>query len=168
MTNLDYHLAVHHFANWDVPALIRSRAEVRASHPFLVWEPFEGVGQTWTYAEFEHATKQLAAGLAARGVKLGDRVLIHLDNCPETILAWYACAQLGAVAVTTNARSVADDLTYFSEHCAAAGAITQPMFADLVRSACKNIKWLAITESDNGQAPAEGTAPAAADSFERL
>ena len=37
---------------------------------------------------------------------MGDRVLIHADNCPEMVLAWYACAVVGAVGVTTNTRSV--------------------------------------------------------------
>jgi crotonobetaine/carnitine-CoA ligase len=41
-------------------------------------------------------------------VRAGDRVLIHLENCPEFLLAWFGCAALGAVAVTTNARSAPD------------------------------------------------------------
>ena len=37
----------------------------------------------------------VAAGLAERGVTKGDKVLIHADNCPEAVIAWYACARLG-------------------------------------------------------------------------
>jgi hypothetical protein len=56
----------------------------------------------------------------------GERVLIHLDNGPEALLAWYACGWIGAVAVTTNARAADDELAYYADHCGAVCAITQP------------------------------------------
>ncbi|MEN6544189.1 AMP-binding protein [Parvibaculum sp.] len=160
--------AVHPFSGFDVPHLLALHAAARPAHPFLIWEPFEGPSRTWTYAEFAEETKAVAAGLKARGVQFGDRVLVHLDNCPETIIAWYACAHLGAVAVTTNARSVADELTYFSEHAGVVGAITQPKFAGLVAESCKAIKWLAVTETDNGAPAAPGHRPQKSESFAAL
>ena len=48
------------------------------------------------------------------------------------VLSWYACALLGAVAVTTNTRSVGAELEYFAEHTRCVAAITQPQFAALV------------------------------------
>lgn len=160
--------AVHPFSGFDVPHLLAVHAAARPSHPFLIWEPFEGAARTWTYAQFAEETARVAAGLKARGVRHGERVLIHLDNCPEAIIAWYACARLGAVAVTTNARSVGDELTYFSDHAAVVGAITQPKFAGLVAAGCKAIKWLAITETDNGAPAAPGNHPQRAESFSAL
>ncbi|WP_293553585.1 AMP-binding protein [Parvibaculum sp.] len=160
--------AVHPFSGLDVPHLVALHAAARPNHPFMIWEPFEGASRTWTYAQFAEETAQVAAGLKARGVKHGERVLIHLDNCPETVIAWYACAHLGAVAVTTNARSVADELTYFSEHAGVVGAITQPKFAGLVTASCKAIKWLAITETDNGAPAAPGQRPQKSESFAAL
>ncbi|MBA4210697.1 MAG: ATP-dependent acyl-CoA ligase, partial [Parvibaculum sp.] len=115
---------VHPFSNFDVPHLLAAHVAARPEHPFLIWEPFEGEARTWSYARFQHEVMQVGAGLKKRGVKFGERVLVHLDNCPESLIAWYACAHLGAVAVTTNARSVADDLTYFSDHAGVVGAIT--------------------------------------------
>lgn len=159
---------VHPFSNFDVPHLLRVHAEARPEHPFLIWEPFEGEPRIWSYARFEQEVRQVAAGLARRGVKRGERVLVHLDNCPESLIAWYACAHLGAVAVTTNARSVADDLTYFSSHAEVVGAITQPRFASLVAASCAGIKWLAVTDTDNGAAPEAGTMPPASESFAGL
>jgi crotonobetaine/carnitine-CoA ligase len=154
------------FQNFDVPALLRSRAHVRGNHPFLIWEPFEGPSATWSYKRFEHDTRALAAGLSARGIGIGDRVLIHMDNCPEITLAWYACAQLGAVAVTTNARSVGEEMTYFSKHCEAKAAITQPEFADLIGAYCPDIKWMAVTETNSTGAP--GAKPDGAIPFDAL
>ena len=90
---------LHPFTRLDVPTLLADRAQKRRDHPFIVWEPFDGPGQTWTYGQFHAAVGRIAGGLARRGVSAGDRVLIHLDNCPETLLAWYACGWVGAVAV---------------------------------------------------------------------
>ena len=139
----------------DVPALVAMRARHRPDHPFLAWEPFEGKGEVLTYAAFHDLVGRLAAGLAARGVRRGDHLLVHLDNCLEIILAWYACAELGAVAVTTNARSSGEELRYFAEHCGAVAAITQPRFAELVAAASRDLRWIAVTEHDNGTAPAK-------------
>src|SRR3954447_24683450 len=105
------------FSGLDVPRLVAFAAARRPDHPFLVWEPFEGPSETLTYRAFDARVGAVAAGLAARGGRLGDHVLVHLDNCLESILAWYACAELGAIAVTTNARSSADELGYFAGHC---------------------------------------------------
>ncbi|ABS63286.1 AMP-dependent synthetase and ligase [Parvibaculum lavamentivorans DS-1] len=159
---------VHPFSNFDVPHLLAVHVAARPEHPFLIWEPFEGAAKTWSYRAFAHEVAQVAAGLKKRGVKTGERVLIHLDNCPESLIAWYACAHLGAVAVTTNARSVEDDLIYFSDHAEVVGAITQPAFASLVAASCRKIKWLAVTETDNGAAPKETNRPAKSESFSAL
>ncbi len=159
--------AVHPFSAFDIPHLLHAHAMKRGDHPFLIWEPFEGAGETWTYRAFEEATARVAAGLKARGVTLGERVLIHLDNCPETIIAWYACARLGAVAVTTNARSVADELTYFSDHAEVVGAITQPKMAALVQASCTKIKWLCVTDTDSGAAATDAM-PKGAEPFAAL
>ena len=36
---------------------------------------------------------QVACGLIAKGVKKGDKLLIHAENCPEMMIAWYASAR---------------------------------------------------------------------------
>ena len=147
----------HPFVGLDVAWLVEMRAQTRRDHPFLVWAPFSGADQTWTYGQFHDRVGRIASGLGKRGVKPGDRILIHLDNCPEALLAWYACAWIGAVAVTTNARAVADELAYYAEHSGAVAGITQPQFAELVAKSCKGLRWLAVTADDNGDAPARPT-----------
>ena len=159
---------IGHFAGIDVPWLVALRARTRRDHPFLIWEPFEGPGETLTYGAFHHRVAQLAAGLARRGVGQGDFLLLHLDNCLETILGWYAAAALGAVAVTTNTRSSAAELAYFAEHSGAVAAITQPSYAELVNGACRRIKWLAVTAHDAGAPPKAGRGPDRASAFAAL
>ena len=152
------------FAGLDVPWLLRMRAESRRNHPFLIWAPFEGPARKWSYGEFHERVGQLSAGLVKRGIKPGEYVLIHLDNCIEAVLAWFACVELGAIAVTTNTRSAAAEMEYFAGHCGAVAAITQPAYAELISANCRGLRWIAVISHDAGAQPARG-APRG-DSFE--
>lgn len=144
---------LHPFVGLDVPWLLRERARAQGERPYLVWEPFEGEGRVYTYAAFASAVERFAAGLAARGIAKGEFVLIHLSNCPEILIAWHACSRLGAIAVTTNTRSSAEELAYYAGHCGAVAAITQPAFVDLVSASSPALRFIAATETDQG-APA--------------
>ncbi len=156
------------FAGLDVPWLLRMRAETRRDHPFLIWAPFDAPARIWAFGEFHDRVGALAAGLNARGVRPGEFVLIHLDNCVEAVLAWFACVELGAIAVTTNTRSAPAEMEYFAGHCGAVAAITQPAYAEMISAHCKDLRWLAVISHDAGDAPAQGDAPQRSDSFEAL
>ncbi|MEM9039851.1 MAG: AMP-binding protein [Actinomycetota bacterium] len=148
----------------DVPWLLARQARERPDHPFLIWEPFTGTARSWTYAEFRAQVRRVAASLSARGVEFGDRVMIHLDNSPEFLLSWFACAELGAVAVSTNTRSVARDMEYFAEKARVVAAITSPGFARLVADTAADLRFLVVTADDAGEPPA----PDARDELEQL
>ncbi len=154
------------FAGLDVPWLLRMRSESRSEHPFLIWAPFDAPARHWSYREFHERVGALGAGLRRRGIKAGDCVLIHLDNCIEAMLAWFACVELGAIAVTTNTRSAAAEMEYFADHCGAIAAITQPAYAEMVSTHCKGLRWIAATSHDAGAAPLQP--PSHSDSFEAL
>ena len=157
MSLLLTHHDAHPFMGMDVAWLLEQRALTRRDHPFLIWVPFDGPEQRFTYGQFVARVQRIAGGLHARGVQRGERVLIHLDNCAEALLAWYACTWLGAVAVTTNARAAGDELAYYAEHSQAVAGITQPRFAELVARHCTGLKWLVVTADDNGTPPAQPT-----------
>ena len=78
-------------------------------------------------------------------------MLLHLDNCPEFIISWFACAHIGAVAVSTNTRSIAREMIYYVEHAGVVAAITQPSFATLVHESAPGLKLLAITNNNAGE-----------------
>lgn len=157
----------HPFTGRDLPWLLQTRAAVSADRTFLVWEPFEGEPARWTYREFAREAASVAAGLAERGVRPGDFVLIHLGNCPEFLVAWFACSQLGAVAVTTNTRSSREELAYFAANCNAVAAITQPALLDAVRSSSQRFRFIACTRTDLGT-PAAAAIDADVLDFEAL
>jgi long-chain acyl-CoA synthetase len=52
----------------------------------------------WTYRRLSQESERVARGLAASGVKAGDRVVLHMMNRPEMLVAYYACFRLGAIA----------------------------------------------------------------------
>jgi len=156
------------FAGLDVPWLLRMQAEARRDHPFLIWAPFDAPARIWRYGEFHGRVGALAAGLVKRGIKPGEFVLIHLDNCIEAMLAWFACVELGAVAVTTNTRSAPAEVEYFAGHCGAVAAITQPAYAEMVAAHCRGLRWLAVISHDAGVAPTQGAPTQRGDAFEAL
>ncbi|HEX4775756.1 MAG TPA: AMP-binding protein [Acidimicrobiia bacterium] len=147
----DTTVAEFQFAGQDIAWLLDHWAAERPQHPLLVWEPRDGNARTWTYEQFRHDVRALAAGLAARGVAKHDKVLVHADNCPEMVLAWYACAVVGAVGVTTNTRSVQAEITFFVEQAGCVAAITQPQYAELVAAAAPALRWIAVTSDDSGE-----------------
>src|SRR3954471_17450371 len=103
----------------DIPFLLARWAELKPEHPALIWDPpsadASGDIRTWTYRELQADVHRLATGLQAHGIAKGDKVLIHSENSPEMVLSWLACATLGAVAVTTNTKSVTSEMEYFAE-----------------------------------------------------
>ncbi len=139
------------FAGQDIPWLLAHWAKNKPDHPFLIWEPKTGQEKRWSYADFDQETASLAAGLVAKGVKQGDKILIHADNSPEMVLAWYACAKVGAVGVTTNTRSAGAEIQYFADHTRAVGAITQPKFAALVAENATGLNWIVVTDDNSGE-----------------
>jgi crotonobetaine/carnitine-CoA ligase len=160
--------ALHPFTGMNVWSLFAQRAEASAAAPFIVWQPFDQAPVTLTYAEVGERALRVAGGLHARGVRRGDPVIIHLENCPEFLIAWLACAALGAVAVTTNTRCSGDEFRYFASHSGAVGAITQPKHADLVSSFGSDLGWIVSTDHDGGVECAAADLPDNVDSFASL
>ncbi|MDE0911638.1 MAG: AMP-binding protein, partial [Myxococcota bacterium] len=140
----------------------------KPDHPFLIWEPKSGEEKRWTYADFNAQVADIAAGLAAKGVVMGDKVLIHAENSPEMVLAWYGCVKLGAIAVTTNTRSVGAEITYFAEHTGCVGAITQPKFARVVSENAKSLGWIVVMDDNSGEAATDEELAHGFESFDVL
>ena len=56
------------------------------------------------YAALADESARVAAGLRALGVRAGDRIALWLPNVPAWLALFFACARLGAVAVSVNTR----------------------------------------------------------------
>jgi crotonobetaine/carnitine-CoA ligase len=136
---------VNPYAGLDLVSLLEQRGRQRGAHPLLVWSPLDGAAETWSYARFADAAARMAGGLAARGVRPGDRVLVLLENCPEALLTLFACARLGAIYVPINALAAGPELAWYAEFVGAVGAVTQPSLSGALSSHCPGLKWIAVT-----------------------
>src|SRR5699024_12557986 len=50
-----------------------------------------------TWGELKEQVMSVAASLRDLGVEAGDRVVAYMPNIPETTVAFYACASIGAI-----------------------------------------------------------------------
>ncbi len=58
---------------------------------------------TWiTYKQFQDYVNRFASGLTNSGIKKGDVVVLHLPNCPQYIVGYYAITRIGAIASGIN------------------------------------------------------------------
>ncbi len=150
------------FAGKDVPWLVKKWADATPEKEFLIWEPKDGNTKTWTYSQFWADMNKVACGLQAAGVKKGDKVLIHAENSPEMMIAWYASAIVGSVGVTTNTRCIGDELTYFAEHSEAVICITQPKFIAALNENVTTLDKYFVTEDNSGEPASDEEKTAAA------
>jgi long-chain acyl-CoA synthetase len=59
-------------------------------------------GRDMTYKELDRMIDKLAWGLIGLGVKKGDRVAIHMENCPQFVMAYFAAQRAGGTVVPVN------------------------------------------------------------------
>lgn len=101
-----------------------------------------------TYGEIARRVNRFANALSGLGLGEGDKVAIMLNNCPEFIVSYFACARLGAVAVPVNIFYKERELEYLLRDSDAAALIINPAFAEFhSRIAVKppQMKWLIST-----------------------
>jgi 2,3-dihydroxybenzoate-AMP ligase len=80
---------------------------------------------TITYAELDRRTDQIAAGLAALGLRPNDPVIFQLTNRLETVLAWYGTIKAGLIPVATLAAHRQHEIGYISNKLGAVGHIVE-------------------------------------------
>ena len=85
----------------DLFAAGAARAPEKAALRFDGGEGAGGARDT-TFAALHAAAGRLAAGLAARGLRRGDRIALLMGNRPEWVVAHLAALRLGAVTVPLN------------------------------------------------------------------
>jgi long-chain acyl-CoA synthetase len=89
------------FPEKSVYALLEESADRFPDHPAVVF-PVAPMAKRLTYREVAAQAAQLSRALASMGIRKGDRVGFVLPNCPQYVIAFYACQRLGAVVVGCN------------------------------------------------------------------
>jgi long-chain acyl-CoA synthetase len=83
-----------------------------------------------TYASLDALADRIAAGLQQRGVTRGDRVVIFLDNCVETVAAVFGALKAGAVYSVINPTTKAGKLAFILNNCQARALVTHARLLD--------------------------------------
>ena len=96
-----------------------------AEHPAFIWGE-----KTLDWAEIDAQVSALAAGLRARGIGKGDRLLVHSKNCDAMFVSMFATFRLGAVWVPTNFRLLPDEVAYLATASGAKGFLCHGDFPE--------------------------------------
>lgn len=91
-----------------------------------------------TYADLDTLSDQLAAGLVARGIKAGDRVLMVAENSAEAVVVFFAAWKAGAVPCPLYASIKQDKLRVIADSTVPFAVFTQSRSCSVVDAAFGN------------------------------
>ncbi len=91
----------------------------------------------WTYTEFDDVCNQLAAGLAANGVGVGDRVAIIARNSHAFAALRFALARIGGVLVPINFMLSAGEAQFILQHSGAKLLCVDTEFSETGKAAAR-------------------------------
>ncbi len=115
-------------------------------------------GVTWTYAQLQQRIEAMAAELALRGVRVGDRVGYLGFNNPHFLVALFASARLNAIFVPLNFRLSAPEIAFIAQDAGVSLMLAdtphQPVI-DTVREHLTCLQYLLV----EGQAPGWDSVP---------
>lgn len=81
-------------------------------------------GEAYSYAQLEDASRRLAGGLLALGLRVQDRVLLCLGNRIETVCGFWGGLKAGGVVVNVDPQVSATHLEHILRDCEATVLIT--------------------------------------------
>ena len=90
-------------------------------------------GAKITYAEANRLVDRMAAALQQLGVKPGDRVALHLPNCPQFVISYYATLRIGGIVVPCNFMYVPREMEHQISDSGAEVVITLSKFYETIK-----------------------------------
>ncbi len=106
------------------PKLLIENAKRFGDRPAIREKDF-GIWQSWTWRQVLDEVRALACGLAAMGLKRGDKVAIIGDNRPRLYWTMVAAQSVGGVPVPVYQDSVADEMAFVIDHAEARFAVVE-------------------------------------------
>jgi crotonobetaine/carnitine-CoA ligase len=114
--------------------VLTNHSEQRPDAPFLIFESDDGSTLVRSFAEMRIRAASTAFDLLDRGLATGDRIHVHLPNCPEFFDWWFGAAAIGAVIVPTNPLLTAGELAYVVGHSGCRLSVTSSDLAAALAS----------------------------------
>jgi len=111
-----------------LPAALAKTTRENPDFPFLIF-----MDRVLTYREVNRAADRLALSLQQLGLGRGDRLALHLPNCPQFVIGYFAALRLGAIVVPCNPVYTARELTHQLNDAGAGMAITLSATYPLVK-----------------------------------
>jgi long-chain acyl-CoA synthetase len=106
------------------PDLLERNAERFADRP-AIREKEYGIWQTYTWRQARDGVRAIALGLAALGLKRGDKLAIVGDNRPPLYWSMVAAQAIGAVPVPVYQDSGAKEMNYVLDHAEVRMAVVE-------------------------------------------
>ena len=101
-------------------------------------------GTEITFWELKQQVLGMANALGEMGVKKGDRIGVHLPNCPQYIIAYYAALTLGAVVVNLNPMYTVDELKALTSDTGVSTLFTFDMVLPNIRPLCQEVEFARV------------------------
>lgn len=98
------------------PKLLQTNARGPLANADALREKKYGIWQSVTWAEYAEEVRRFALGLAALGMKRGDKLAVIGDNRPRLYFAQLAAQSLGGISLAVYQDSIASELGYVLEH----------------------------------------------------
>jgi acyl-CoA synthetase (AMP-forming)/AMP-acid ligase II len=119
-----------------VSAFVLERAGTLGDKPAMIDGP---TGRTITYAQLGAGVRRVAAGLAARGLRMGDVVALMAPNVPEYAVAFHGVASAGGVNTTINSLATEQDVANQMHDSGARFMVSVPHFLDRALPAAQKV-----------------------------
>ncbi len=109
-----------------------------------------------TYKEIKEKADKLAAFLASKGIKKGDKIALFLRNSPEFVYAVFALSKLGVTIVPVNTFLKEEELDYILQDSGAKVLIASKTHEKIVdsshaSSSCSFILWEGEGHQEKGE-----------------
>jgi len=96
-------------------------------------------GERWTYEALREGSDRLSDALIEAGVRRHDRVVVFLDNSPESVVALYGILKAGGAFVMLNGTLKAGKLAYILKDSGASALITHARKTKVVEEALSGL-----------------------------
>ena len=96
-------------------------------------------GSEMTFYELRLESTRFANALASLGVQKGDRVGIHLPNCPQYLISYFAILSLGGIVVNLNPLYTPDELKLMANTSGMTTLVTFDMALPAIRALSKQV-----------------------------
>lgn len=119
---------LHDLVHLPLGALLRRAAHRWPDRPALL-----GLERTWSWAELDADADRAAGVLSDAGIGHGDPVGMLLTKRPEVVVAFFACARLGAIYVPINVKLHPEQVADQFRTARIASVVVEPAYDGLLK-----------------------------------